>query len=84
MWDSFQTSTLIQKNLSFIVFETLAMCVGSCLCAYASNLRTQVEDFLGLYIPKIDLFAHKNVIFSILTFLKSILNLIELKTNLGL
>ena len=45
------------------------MYASPCLC-------TQAEGFFGLYFPKIDLFAHKKVIFSILTFLKSICNLI--------
>ena len=31
--------------------------------AYAC-MRTQVEGFLGLYFPKIDLFAHKKLYFS--------------------
>ena len=70
MWDSFQTSTLMQKNFPFIVSETLVACASPCLRTLASDLHTQVltcvckpRVSLSFYFSKINLFAHKNIFF---------------------
>ena len=70
MWDSFQTSHLMLKNLFFIVFGTLA-CMWRPLYVYTC-IRPVYAAWGHAYFPKIDLFAHKKFIFSILIFLKSI------------
>ena len=35
MWDSFQNSTIIAKNLHFYAFKTLAAYAGMCMCMLA-------------------------------------------------
>ena len=57
MWDSFQISTLMQKNSLFSFWNSLyvgkikLVCRGRFMCAYS-------EGFLGLIFSKIYLFAH--------------------------
>ena len=57
------------------------MQVRACVRMHQTSVRMRMYayarlGFLDLYFPKIDLFAHKMVLFSIKTFLTSILNLI--------
>ena len=68
MWDSSQTSALMLKNLSFIVFATLAciyMHARVCICMHeayvcrfgACVLIRMPKGFRGLCFPKIVLFS---------------------------
>ena len=67
------------KKIALFSFLESAMhaqdhaCVHIIMAAHVGCfLRAHSEDFLGFTFPKIDLFPHLRVIFSILTFLKSI------------
>jgi len=60
------------RKLAFFVSKTLVAYADLCLRTYAAcGMRMQIVDFLILYFPKI-YFCSLKVIFSILTYLKSI------------
>ena len=51
------------KNMPFIVLWNTS-CIHMFVIAYAyACMHMQSEGFIGLYLPKLDLFAHKKLYF---------------------